>query len=127
MENRQPMGSETSNQRPDDSMRQATERGRQYYEELKDRTRETARGAVQQTREYAEDAVQRASDKMTEYREGGFEKVMADVTTYTQRQPVPALLIAAGVGLLLGLLMRGSVADVARHAYDQAAGSSASH
>jgi ElaB/YqjD/DUF883 family membrane-anchored ribosome-binding protein len=101
-------------------MRQATERGWQYYEAAKQRTRETAQGAVEQAREYVDDAVQRVSDKMTDYREGGFEKIRADITTYTKREPVLALLIAAGVGILLGLLMRGSTVNVARQADDQA-------
>lgn len=73
--------------------------------------KEYVQGAVQQTREYVEGArdyvegaVQQARGKMTEYREGGFEKVKHDVTGYTREQPMTALLIAAGAGLVLGWL-----------------------
>jgi len=73
--------------------------------------REYVQGAVHQTREYVEnareyvgDAVQQARDKMTEYREGGVEKMRHDLIGYTREQPMAALLIAAGAGLLLGWL-----------------------
>jgi ElaB/YqjD/DUF883 family membrane-anchored ribosome-binding protein len=60
--------------------------------------------AVQQTREYVEDTVQQARDKITEYREGGLEKVKRDVTGYAREEPMTALLLAASVGLVLGWL-----------------------
>ena len=80
--------------------------------------KEYLQGAVQQTKEavqqtkeyiagargYVEGTVQQARGKMTEYREGGIEKVRHDVTGYTRAQPMTALLIAAGAGLLLGWL-----------------------
>jgi ElaB/YqjD/DUF883 family membrane-anchored ribosome-binding protein len=73
--------------------------------------KEYVQGAVQQTKEYAEgareyvgDAVQQARDKMSEYREGGMEKMRHDVVGYTREQPMTALLIAAGAGLVLGWL-----------------------
>jgi ElaB/YqjD/DUF883 family membrane-anchored ribosome-binding protein len=73
--------------------------------------KEYVQGAVQQTKEYAEgareyvgDAVQQARDTMNEYREGGMEKMRHDVVGYTREQPMTALLIAAGAGLVLGWL-----------------------
>jgi ElaB/YqjD/DUF883 family membrane-anchored ribosome-binding protein len=66
--------------------------------------REYVQGAVDQTRDYADDAVRRARDKMTEYREGGLQRVRQDVTGYAREQPMTALLIAAGAGLVLGWL-----------------------
>lgn len=73
--------------------------------------KEYVQGAVQQTKEYVEgareyvgDAVQQARDKMSEYREGGMEKMRHDVVGYTREQPMTALLIAAGAGLVLGWL-----------------------
>lgn len=77
--------------------------------------KEYVQGAVQQTKEYVEgareyigDAVQQArdkvTDKVTEYRDGGMEKVRHDVVGYTREQPMTALLIAAGAGLVLGWL-----------------------
>ena len=67
-------------------------------------TREYLQGAVQQTREYVEDTVQQARDKVAEYREGGVERIKQDMVHYTRQEPVIALLIALGAGLLLGLL-----------------------
>jgi ElaB/YqjD/DUF883 family membrane-anchored ribosome-binding protein len=73
--------------------------------------KEYVQGAVQQTkdyvagaREYVEDTVQQARDKMSEYSEGGIDRVKRDVTGYTREQPMTALLIAAGAGLVLGWL-----------------------
>jgi len=73
--------------------------------------KEYVQGAVQQTREYVEEArdylegaVQQTRDKMAEYREGGFEKVKHDMAAYTREQPMTALLIAAGAGLVVGWL-----------------------
>lgn len=73
--------------------------------------KEYVQGAMQQTKEYVEGAreyigetVQQARDKMTQYRDGGMEKVRHDVVGYTREQPMTALLIAAGAGLVLGWL-----------------------
>jgi ElaB/YqjD/DUF883 family membrane-anchored ribosome-binding protein len=66
--------------------------------------RDFVQEAVDQTRDYADAAVRRARDKVTEYREGGLQKMKQDVTGYTRHQPMTALLIAAGAGLVLGWL-----------------------
>jgi ElaB/YqjD/DUF883 family membrane-anchored ribosome-binding protein len=73
--------------------------------------KEYVQGAVKQTKEYVDEArdyvggaVQQARDKMSAYREGGVEKVKHDLVGYTREQPMTALLIAAGAGLLLGWL-----------------------
>jgi ElaB/YqjD/DUF883 family membrane-anchored ribosome-binding protein len=63
---------------------------------------------VQQTREYVEGAMQHTRDKMTEYRQGGMDRVQRDLASYTREQPVTALLIAAGAGLVLGWLSAAS-------------------
>jgi ElaB/YqjD/DUF883 family membrane-anchored ribosome-binding protein len=65
---------------------------------------EHVQGAVQQTREYVEGTVQQARDKVAEYREGGVERIKQDMVHYTRQEPMIALLIALGAGLLLGLL-----------------------
>lgn len=69
---------------------------------------EQAAGYVQdamgQTREYVQGALEQARGKVAQYRDGGFEKVKDDMVSYTREQPVAALLIAAGVGLMLGWL-----------------------
>lgn len=77
----------------------ATE-AKEYVQEAVEQTKDYVEGA----REYIGDAVQQARDKMTEYREGGMEKVRHDVVGYTRGQPMTALLIAAGAGLVLGWL-----------------------
>jgi ElaB/YqjD/DUF883 family membrane-anchored ribosome-binding protein len=96
----------------------ARERMHEAKQETKDyaaEAKEYVEGAVQQTKEYVEgareyvgDAVQQARDKMSEYREGGMEKVRHDVVGYTREQPMTALLIAAGAGLVLGWLSAAS-------------------
>jgi ElaB/YqjD/DUF883 family membrane-anchored ribosome-binding protein len=50
------------------------------------------------------DAVDKTREKVAEYREKGFDQVSQDVAEYTRSQPVPALLMAAGIGLVLGML-----------------------
>jgi len=90
-----------------DAARERMLGAREHAGEAKD----NLQGAVQQTKEYiagargyVEGTVQQARGKMTEYREGGIEKVRHDVTGYTRAQPMTALIIAAGAGLVLGWL-----------------------
>lgn len=54
---------------------------------------------------FVKDAVDKTREKVAEYRERGMEKVTQEVTEYTRSQPIPALLIAAGVGMVLGMLL----------------------
>lgn len=92
----------------------ARQRGQEVKQEAKHyaaEAREYAQDAVEQTREYVqgakdyvEGAVQQARDKVTEYRDGGFEKMKHDLAGYTREQPMTALLIATGAGLVLGWL-----------------------
>jgi ElaB/YqjD/DUF883 family membrane-anchored ribosome-binding protein len=49
----------------------------------------------------AADATQR---RIEEFRDQGFDKVKDDVVSYVREQPVGALLIAAGVGMIVGIL-----------------------
>ena len=98
--------------------RDLADTARQRMDEVKTTTKdytseakEYVHGAVQQTKEYVEGArdyvggaMQQARDKMSAYREGGVEKVKHDLVSYTREQPMTALLIAAGAGLLLGWL-----------------------
>jgi len=44
-------------------------------------------------------------DKMAACRDGGIEQVSQDIVGYTQSQPTTALLIATGVGLVVGMLL----------------------
>jgi|RhiMetdeSRZDD1v2_1073273.scaffolds.fasta_scaffold178613_5 ElaB/YqjD/DUF883 family membrane-anchored ribosome-binding protein len=51
------------------------------------------------------DVAERARDTVASYREGGVGQVSDDILEYARRQPVTALLIAAGVGLLVGMIL----------------------
>jgi ElaB/YqjD/DUF883 family membrane-anchored ribosome-binding protein len=51
------------------------------------------------------DAFEKTREKVAEYRDKGFEQVSQEVAEYTRSQPVPALLIAAGVGMVVGMLL----------------------
>lgn len=51
------------------------------------------------------DVAERARDMVASYREGGVGQVSDDILEYARRQPVTALLIAAGVGLLVGMIL----------------------
>jgi ElaB/YqjD/DUF883 family membrane-anchored ribosome-binding protein len=42
---------------------------------------------------------------MTVYSDGGIEQVSQDIAEYTREQPLTALLIASGVGLVVGVLL----------------------
>ena len=50
------------------------------------------------------DAVGAMQRRVVEFREQGFEKITEDVVDYVRTQPVNALLIAAGLGMVLGIL-----------------------
>ena len=93
-------------------------RGQDYAAEAKDYAQgvaqQTKEYVAEQTKEYVEgareylgDAVQQARDKVAEYRDGGMDKVRHDVLVYTREQPMTALFIAAGAGLVAGLAQRG--------------------
>lgn len=49
-------------------------------------------------------AVDMARQKMADFRQNGLEKMKGDVVSYTKEQPTNALLVAAGIGALLGIL-----------------------
>ena len=49
----------------------------------------------------ATETVQR---RMAEFQEHGFDRIKDDVVKYTREQPTNALLVAAGLGVLLGIL-----------------------
>src|SRR5262245_33290382 len=50
------------------------------------------------------DAADAAQRRFLEYRDRGFDQVWDDVVSYFQAQPVNALLVAAGVGMIVGTL-----------------------
>jgi ElaB/YqjD/DUF883 family membrane-anchored ribosome-binding protein len=71
-----------------------------YAQSALDQTRET----VNQATGYVQDAVGQARAKVAEYGQAGLDRVQGDVVDYTRQQPVTALLIAAGAGLVLGMM-----------------------
>jgi ElaB/YqjD/DUF883 family membrane-anchored ribosome-binding protein len=50
------------------------------------------------------DVLELALDKLEQFWDGGFEQLRSDVTKYTREQPMTALMVAAGAGLLIGML-----------------------
>ena len=54
---------------------------------------------------YVKDALDKTREKMAGYRDGGIEQVSQDVVEYARSQPKTALLIATGVGLIVGMLL----------------------
>ena len=60
--------------------------------------------AMERTRECTEAALRRAHNGIAGYGRHGLRSLKHDVTRYTRAQPITALVIAAGTGLLLGWL-----------------------
>jgi ElaB/YqjD/DUF883 family membrane-anchored ribosome-binding protein len=80
--------------------REGLEKAGAYAQSALDQTRET----VSQATGYVQDAVGQARVKMAGYGQAGLDRVKGDVVDYTRQQPVTALLIAAGAGLVLGMM-----------------------
>jgi ElaB/YqjD/DUF883 family membrane-anchored ribosome-binding protein len=49
--------------------------------------------------------VNKTREKMVGYGDGGIERVSQDIVDYARSQPKTALLIATGVGLMVGVLL----------------------
>jgi ElaB/YqjD/DUF883 family membrane-anchored ribosome-binding protein len=67
-------------------------------------TQHRSRAGAGEVRRYVERAARQARHTVTAYRDDGFEKVTQDIAGYTRERPMTALLIAAGVGVMLGWL-----------------------
>ena len=83
-------------------------------DQLKDKATQVA-GTVRETADHLKDAAreqyEHIRDSASEYYDQGREKAQEwqhTVEQYVQDQPVKALLIAAGVGVLLGVLWKKS-------------------
>ena len=87
-----------------DATRQRFDEAKQSAKDYASEAKEYVQGTIQQTREYVEDTLQQAQNTMTHYREGGLAKMKQDLAGYTRAQPMTALLIAAGAGLIVGWL-----------------------
>ena len=64
----------------------------------------SVRERIDSATNYVSNTAKAAQRRITELRDGGFEKAKADVLSYTREQPINALLVAAGVGVLLGII-----------------------
>ena len=65
----------------------------------------TAQTGFERAGSFVKAAANKTREKVGEYRERGMEQVSQDVVEYTRSQPVTALLIAAGAGVFLGMLL----------------------
>lgn len=62
-------------------------------------------GRSERARAYVKDAFDKTQEKVASYREGGIERASQDIVAYVRSQPKTALLIASGVGLVVGMLL----------------------
>src|SRR5688572_26805870 len=79
--------------------------------DLGTQARTAATEQVQQIRQTAEEYYEQGRQKAQEYYDQGRQKAMEyqeNLESYVREQPVKAILIAAGVGLLVGMLWRRS-------------------
>ena len=63
--------------------------------------------AAGQAKEYVEEKVAVVSDKIKELKDVNFAELTENCKQYARQNPGQAILISAGAGLLLGLLIRG--------------------
>ena len=66
---------------------------------------ETVKGGLDRAAALAKDAADKTRDTLAGYREGGVEQALGDLADYVRSQPIAALLVAAGVGFFLGVLV----------------------
>lgn len=73
---------------------------------------ETVKTGLDRASTLAKDAADKTRDTLAGYREGGVEQALGDLAEYVGSQPITALLVAAGVGFFLGVLVgRGHSRD----------------
>jgi ElaB/YqjD/DUF883 family membrane-anchored ribosome-binding protein len=60
---------------------------------------------LEQASVFVKDAVDKTREKIAEYRDTGMDQVSQEVVEYTRSQPATALLIATGIGMVLGMLL----------------------
>jgi ElaB/YqjD/DUF883 family membrane-anchored ribosome-binding protein len=83
--------------------REEKERLRREREEWEKRVSEAATSA----KDYVSDKVSVLSDKIKDLQNADLGELAENAKDYARRKPGQALLISAGVGFLLGLLIRG--------------------
>jgi ElaB/YqjD/DUF883 family membrane-anchored ribosome-binding protein len=66
---------------------------------------ETVKAGLDRAGALAKDAADKTRDTLADYLDGGVEQLSEDIVKYVRSQPTTALLIATGVGLLVGMLV----------------------
>ena len=67
--------------------------------------RNTVKVGLERAGAYVKDAFDKTQEKVASYRESGIEQASQDIVAYARRQPKTALLIASGIGLVVGMLL----------------------
>lgn len=66
---------------------------------------ETVKAGLDRAGALAKDAADKTRSRLADYLDGGAEHLSDDIVKYVRSQPMTALLIAAGVGLFVGLTL----------------------
>ena len=66
---------------------------------------ETVKAGLDRAGTLARDAADRTRDTLADYLDGRVEQLSDDIVKYVRSQPMTALLIGAGVGLLVGMTL----------------------
>ena len=79
----------------------------QNYEQTPQNYGQKISDAANQAKEYVSDKVSVVGDKIKELQNVDVKELANNATEYARKNPGQAILISAGVGLLLGLVLRG--------------------
>jgi ElaB/YqjD/DUF883 family membrane-anchored ribosome-binding protein len=66
---------------------------------------ETVKAGVDRAGSLVKDAADKTRNTLADYLDGGVEQLSEDIVKYVRSQPMTALLIATGVGLVVGMLL----------------------
>ena len=79
----------------------------QGYDETSQNYGQKISEAASQAKDYVSDKVSVVGDKIKELQNVDVKELANNATDYARKNPGQAILISAGVGLLLGLVLRG--------------------
>ena len=94
-----------------DQLKEKAQEVGQGLRDIGQQAKQAASEQIGQIRDTASEYYQQGREKAAEYYEQGREKAMEleqNLEGYIREQPVKSVLIAAGIGLLLGMLWRRS-------------------
>ena len=66
---------------------------------------ETVKAGLDRAGALAKDAADKTRDTLADYLDGRVEQLSDDIAKYVRSQPMTALLIGAGVGLFVGMML----------------------